>query len=73
MIYAESVSHSVTSNSATPQTVSSQAPLSMGFSRQEYWSCLPFPSLGDLPNLEIEPRTPALQGDSLLSEPLGSR
>ena len=43
----------------------------MGFSRQEYWSGLPFPSPGDLPNQGIEPRSPALQADSLLSEPPG--
>ena len=42
----------------TPWTVAHQAPLSMGFSRQEYWSGLPFPSPGDLPNPEIEPRSP---------------
>ena len=46
-----------------------QPPLSMGFSRQEYWSELPFPSPGDLPDSGIEPRFPALQVDSLLSEP----
>ena len=40
----------------------------MGYSRQEYWSGLPFPSSGDLPNQGIEPRSPALQADSLLSE-----
>ena len=45
---------------------SHQAPLSMGFSRQEYWSGLPFPSPEDLPDPEIEPRSPALQADSLL-------
>jgi len=45
--------------------------LFMEFSRQEYWSELPFPSPGDLPNKEIEPRSPALQADSLLSEPPG--
>ena len=45
-----------------------QAPLSMGFSRQEYWSGLPFPSPGDLPNPGIEPRSPALQADALTSE-----
>ena len=50
-----------------PQTVACQAPLSMGFSRQQYWSGLPWPSLGDLPNPRIEPRSPALQADSLLS------
>ena len=46
-------------------------PLSMGFSRQEYWSGLPFPSPGDLPDPGIEPGAPALQADSLLSEPPG--
>ena len=45
------------------------APLSMGFSRQEYWSGLPFPSPGDLPDPGIEPRSPALQTDALTSEP----
>ena len=49
----------------TPWTVAYQAPLSMGFSRQEYWSGLPFPSPGDLPNPGIEPRSPALQADAL--------
>ena len=52
----------------TPWSVVYQAPLSMGFSRQEYWSGLPFPSPGDLPNLGIEPRSPALLADALLSE-----
>ena len=45
-----------------------QAPLSMGFSRQKYWNRLSFPSPGDLPNPGIEPRSPALQADSLPSE-----
>ena len=54
-----------------PRTVARQAPLDMEFSRQEYWSGLPFPSPGDLPNPGIEPRSPALQADSLPSEPLG--
>ena len=49
-------------------TVAHQAPLSMGFPKQEYWSGLPFPSPGDLPDPGIEPRFPALQADSLLSE-----
>ena len=53
---------------ATPWTVAYQAPLSMGFSRQEYWSGLPFPSPGDLPDPGIEPRSSALQADTLLSE-----
>ena len=53
---------------ATPWTVARQAPLSMGFSRQEYWSGLPFPSPGDLPNPGIEPGSPALWADSLPTE-----
>ena len=53
----------------TPWTVAYQASLSMGFSRPEYSSGLPFPSPGNLPNSGIEPRSPALQVDSLLSEP----
>ena len=56
---------------ATPWTVAYQAPLSMRFSRQEYWSGLPFPSPGDLPDPGIELRSPALQADALTSEPLG--
>ena len=54
---------------ATPWTVAHQATPSMGFSRQEYWSGLPFPSPGDLPDPGIEPRSPALQADALISEP----
>ena len=50
-------------------TVAYKAPLSMEFSRQEYWSGLPFPFPGDLPDPGIEPRSPALQADALLSEP----
>ena len=50
-------------------TVAHQAPPSMGFSRQEYWSGLPFPLPGDLPNPGIESRSPALQADALTSEP----
>ena len=53
------------SNSCDPWTAACQAPLSMGFSRQEYWSGLPFPSPGDLPDPGMEPRSPALQADSL--------
>ena len=56
---------------ATPWTVAHRAPLSMGFSSQEYWSGLPFPSPGDLPDPGIKPRSPALQADSLPSEPPG--
>ena len=48
-----------------------QTPLSVGFSRQEYWSGLPFLSPGDLPDPGIEPRSPALQADALTSEPPG--
>ena len=55
----------------TPWTVAHQAPPFMGFSRQEYWSGLPFPFPGDLPNPEIEPGSPVLQADSLPSEPPG--
>ena len=56
---------------ATPWTVAYQAPLSMGFSRQQYWRGLPFPSPVDLPDPGIEPRSPALQADALPSEPPG--
>ena len=56
---------------ATPWTVAYQAPPTMGFSRQEYWSGLPFPSPGDLPDPGIKPRSPTLQADALISEPPG--
>ena len=56
---------------ATPWSVAHRAPPFMGFSRQEYWSGLPFPSPGDLPNPGMEPRSPALQADALTSEPPG--
>ena len=56
---------------ATPWTVAYQAPPSMGFSRQECWSGLPFPSPGDLPVPGIKPRSPALRADALPSEPPG--
>ena len=52
-----------------PWTVARQAPLSVGFSRREYWSGLPFPPSGDLPDPGIKSGSPALQPDSLLSEP----
>jgi len=52
-------------------TVAHQAPLSLGLSRQEYWSGLPFPPPGDLPNPGIKPKSLALQADSLPSEPPG--
>ena len=54
---------------ATPRTVAYQAPPSLGFSRQEYWSGLPFLSPGDLPNPGIEPGSPVLQADALPSDP----
>ena len=54
----------------TPWTMARQAPPSMGFSRQEYWSGLPFPSPGDFPNPGSEPRSPALP-DDLLTDPWG--
>ena len=56
----ESESRSVVTDSVTPWTVACQAPLSMEFSRPEYWSGLPFPSLEDLPNPGIEPKSPTL-------------
>ena len=56
---------------ATPWNTACQAPLSMGFSRQEYGSGLPFPSPGGLPDPGIEPASPALQVDSLPTEPPG--
>ena len=55
----------------TPWTVDRQAPLSLGFPRQENWSGLPFPSPGDFPNPGIKPVSPTLQAGSLQSEPLG--
>ena len=53
----------------TPWTVVRQAPLFMGFPRQEYWSVLPFPSLGDLPGPGVEPASPALAGGFFITEP----
>ena len=55
----------------TPRTVVYQALPSMGFSRQKYWSGLPFPSPGDLPDPGIKPRSPAFPADALTSEPSG--
>ena len=57
----------------TPWTGAYQAPLSMGFSRQGYWSGLSFPSPGDLPDPGIEPGIPAFQADALTSEPPGKQ
>ena len=54
----------VLSLSVVSDSVAPQAPLSVGFSRQEYWSELPFPQPGDLPNPGIKPGSPALQADS---------
>ena len=56
---------------AAPWTAASQAPPSMGFSRQEYWSGLPLPSPGDLPDYGVEPGSPSLQVDALPSKPPG--
>ena len=68
---SESISHSVCPTFVTPWTVACQAPLSMEFSRKVYWSGLLFPTPGDLPELRIEPRSPALWADSLPSGPPG--
>ena len=56
---------------ATPWTVACQVPLSVGFSRQEFWSGLPLSSPGNVPNPGIKPRSPALQADSLQTEVRG--
>ena len=56
---------------AIPWTIAGQTPLSMGFSRKEYWSGLPFPSPENLPDLKIEPRSRTLQADFTISEPPG--
>ena len=58
---------------ATPWTVAYEAPPSIGFSRQEYWSGLPLPSPGDLSNPGTEPRSPALEAGALTSEPPGNQ
>ena len=63
------LSQSVVLDSATSWTIAHQVPLSMGFSRQEYWSGLPCPSPGDLPITGTEPRSPAQQADSLPLKP----
>ena len=57
----------------TPWTVAQQAPLSIGFSRQEYWGELSCPPPGDLPDPGTEPKSPTLQADSLLFELLGKQ
>ena len=66
-------SHSVVSDSEIPWTAALQAPPSMGFSRQEYWSGLPFPSPRDLSDPGIEPASPTLWADALSSEPPGNQ
>ena len=66
------LSHSVVSDSLRPYGLACQAPVSMGFSRQQYWSGLPCPPPGDLPTPGIEPRSPALQVYSLPIEPPGN-
>ena len=63
----------MTNSFATPWTVALQAPLSMGFPKQEYWSGLPFRSPGDLPDPGIKHRSPALAGRFFTSEPPGNR
>ena len=68
----ESVSHSVVSDFATARTVACQGLLSMGFSRQEYWSGLPFSSPGERPDPVIKPRSLVFRTDSLPSEPQGN-
>ena len=75
IIYAQrvcvcSVTSVVSDSFVTLWTIACQVPLSMGFSRQENWSGLPFPS-GDLSNPGTEPRSPTLQADALTSEPPG--
>ena len=55
----------------TPWTVACQAPLSMGFPRQEYWSGLPFPSPGDIPDPGMKPENPSLAGGFSVTEPAG--
>ena len=68
-VHAQSLSH--VQLFATPETVACQAPLSMEYCRKEYFSGLPFPTPRDLPGPGIEPRSLALQADSLPSEPPG--
>ena len=70
VVYVQSLSHAQLF--AVPWTVAHQVPLSLEFSHQEYWSGLPFPSPGDLPNPGIEPASPAWQADYLPLRHLGS-
>ena len=62
---------SIPSDSATPETVAHKAHLSMEFPGQEYWNGLPFPSSGDLPNLDIKPTSPSLAGRFFTTDPDG--
>ena len=62
----QTIPNSLSNSFVTPLTVACQAPLSMGFSRQEYWCGLPFPSPGELSDLGIKPESPALQADSTI-------
>ena len=71
MLCACQVASVVSDSHTTPWTVAPQAPLSMGFSRQEYWSGWLYSSLGDLPHLEIKPAYPALAGGFFTTEPPG--
>ena len=71
MGYLSVITNVVVFAAATPWTVPLQTPLSVEFSRQEYWSGLPFPSPGDLPDPGIESGSPTLQADSLPSKPPG--
>ena len=71
MLCCAVLSRSVMSDCAALWTSAHQVPLSMGFSRQEHWNWLPCPPPGDLPDPEMEPSSPALQADSLPSEPPG--
>ena len=73
MLWLSVLSRSVVSVSVTLWTGACQVPLSVGFFRQEYWNGLPFPSLGDFPDRRTEPGSPALQADSLPTEPSGCR
>ena len=73
VIESESINSSVVFQLfVTPWTVAHQSALSIGFSRQEHWSGLPFPSPGDLPDPGIKPMSPVFQADSLPSEPPGN-
>ena len=69
--YLKNVSCSVVSDSLLPRGLQTQSPLSVEFSRQEFWSVLPLPTPGDLPNPRIKPQSPTSQADSLPSEPQG--